>query len=199
MSDFWVEDDRYNYNFEENIDVESHWNPEKLILQLEDREERFMQETKSEELPISIFRENISGLRAIVKYLKENKGKTLVEISEILGRDPRTIWTEYNAVKNTKPFSQKEIAKETNLINTDAFKQRIYSVLETITLTLLNEGHTQKQISLLLNKNPKTIWTVINRAKIKTSELSAENKKSGGIQKSKTIFGPPNKSGGGAK
>lgn len=182
MSEFWVKEDRYNYNFETTIDVESHWNPEKLILALEDREDRFMQENKSEDLPISIFRENISGLRAIVKYLKENKQKTFVEISELLGRDPRTIWTEYKATQGTKPFSKKEITKETLFISTDAFKQRIYSVLETTTLFLLNEGYSQKQISELLNKSPKTTWTILNRAKVKTSKLRINNKFGGGTK-----------------
>jgi len=57
-------------------------------------------------LPISIFSTGLGMLEAASIYLKDDKGLSFKEISEILHRDYKTIWTSYNKgkkkVKNEK-------------------------------------------------------------------------------------------------
>ena len=47
------------------------------------------------------------------------------------------------------------------------FRDRTLSVLEALVLYLKNTGLTFKEISLHLNRDQRTIWTVYNRAKKK--------------------------------
>jgi hypothetical protein len=53
-----------------------------------------------ESIPVSkLNNRNLGMLESIVKYLKEEKKKTFVEIARLLNRDQRTIWSSYNNVK----------------------------------------------------------------------------------------------------
>ena len=47
------------------------------------------------------------------------------------------------------------------------FKDRSLSVLETLVYYLKDSGFTFKEISLLINRDQRTIWTVYSRAKRK--------------------------------
>ena len=59
-------------------------------------------DTQGIELPVTIFSQELSALQAIVKHLKETEKLSFSEIADILNRDPRTIWTTYDAVKDAK-------------------------------------------------------------------------------------------------
>ena len=54
-------------------------------------------------IPLSIFsNRTLSTLEHIISYLKEQQNLTYQEISVILNRDPRTIWTTYQRAKKKR-------------------------------------------------------------------------------------------------
>ena len=122
-------------------------------------------------IPAFVFRRNISPLRAVVKFFKENKGYSFSKISKILNRDARTIWAEYDSVKSLGGFSKRDIFSETIYISTKSLRNRKLAPLEAISVELRFGGYSNKEISLILNKNQKTIWTVLNRAKMKIANF----------------------------
>ena len=116
-------------------------------------------------LPISIFKEELCGLEAITKYLKENEGKTYKEISELTGRAIGTLGVTYKKSKSKKP----EMYKITSLkhgIPISAIKNE-YSILESICYYLKSKGFKNVRIAELIDKDPRTVWTVLNRVKEK--------------------------------
>ena len=122
-------------------------------------------------IPCNIFGEGLSGLEAIVKYLKEKQELSYSEISKLLNRDARTIWTTYNKIKN-KPTRKNQTINKYNF-STRIIRSRELSVLESVSVFLRKKGLSIKEISIELSRNNKTIWTALNRAekKIKQSEV----------------------------
>ncbi|MFH1642460.1 MAG: hypothetical protein ABIC04_06195 [Nanoarchaeota archaeon] len=119
------------------------------------------------DIPLDIFVKELGSFEAIVKYLKENLGYTYHEISELLNRDERTIWNSYN--KSKKKYSARIISRKSKFsLPVSAIKDRKLSVLESI-VTHLKENCllSYAQISKLLQRNFKTIWTVYYRARKK--------------------------------
>ena len=114
-------------------------------------------------IPLSIFK-NSSPLESLVKYLKDNLNFTLKEIASLLDRDQRTIWITYNnAVK--KKITLAISSKVT--VPLEIFADRKYSALENLVSYLLDQGYKISEISELLNRNYKTIWTLAKRARDK--------------------------------
>ncbi|HOI18521.1 MAG TPA: hypothetical protein PLX15_01510 [Candidatus Woesearchaeota archaeon] len=140
-------------------------------------------EKKGVELPIKIFSTKISGLRAIVKYLIEVKSLSFSQIAVLLGRDPRTIWSTYNAVKTQKRFTAELFLNKGFFVNTEVFRNSNLSILECISLSLKEKSLNLNEIASLLNKSPKTIWTVLSRAQKKLNSQKSSHQKSGGVQK----------------
>ncbi|MGV8169321.1 MAG: hypothetical protein ACP5N3_04665 [Candidatus Nanoarchaeia archaeon] len=134
-----------------------------------EKETERMQNKENVDVPLSIFHEGESSLKAIVHYLKDEKKLSFSRIAILLGRDQRTIWSTYN-----QPFKTAKKAKKTSktqtsptiFINTELFKERKLSVLETIAAELLKKNSVKK-VSELLGKNQMTIWTVKRRAEKK--------------------------------
>ncbi len=114
-------------------------------------------------LPLSILKNN-SSLEVIVLYLKEISGLKFNQIAELLNRDQRTVWVTYaNAKKKKIVLDLKNTSKLTLPIN--MFTSRTFSVLETIVFYLrTSQNLTFNQISDLLGKNYRTVWTVYKRA-----------------------------------
>ncbi len=113
-------------------------------------------------LPISIFRNKLSTLEIIVKFLKEVKLLNFSEISRLLGRDERTIWHAYQrAIRKNIEIT---VADSDITIPVSLFASRDYSPLETV-VAYLKDSHQLKfnEIAALLDLSPKTIWTVYNR------------------------------------
>lgn len=133
--------------------------------------EKKFESEENQNIPVSIFRKGISPLRAVIKFLKENKDYSFSRISKIINRNPRTIWTEYEHVKSTERFSKRDISSETIYIGTVNLAKRRLAPLEAISMELKLADFSNKEISLLLNKSQKTIWTVINRAEKKLTEF----------------------------
>ncbi len=117
-------------------------------------------------MPISIFKADLSGLEIITKYLREVENKSFKEISKILNRKLSTLYNTYN---NSKIKFKKSLDTSDTSITVpfDIFKDRKYSILESIVAYLKNKEFSFKQISILLNKNYNTIKTVYRRYKIK--------------------------------
>jgi len=116
---------------------------------------------------INIFSNKLSPAEAIVKHLFENYDLNYHKIGILLNRDERGIWSTYSrANKKQKKFIK---VKETKyLIPLDEFSDRTLSILETtVYYSIKNFMLTIAQIAKLLNKDPSTVWTVFNRAKLK--------------------------------
>ena len=55
------------------------------------------------QIPTSIFKDRkVSVLEALVEYLKDKKGLSYHEISILINRDERNIWTVYNRAKKKR-------------------------------------------------------------------------------------------------
>ncbi len=117
-------------------------------------------------IPISIFK-NSSPLESLVKYLKDNLSLSLRDIASLLNRDQRTIWITYNNV-NKKKLTL-DISSDIKL-QLHIFSDRRLSILENLTSYLIDElGYSISEISTLLNRDYKTIWTCYKRAKDKNA------------------------------
>lgn len=115
------------------------------------------------QIPLSIFINN-SPLESLVKYLKENIGLSLAEISRLLNRDERTIWVTYN---NSKKISKLDLSSKVK-VDVVIFSDRKFSVLENLVYYLIKEeDYSLSEISKLISRNYKTIWTLCRRAEEK--------------------------------
>jgi hypothetical protein len=114
-------------------------------------------------IPLNIVKNN-SSLEAIVFYLKDILHLKFNQIAELLNRDQRTIWVTYaNAKKKKIALNIDEDSQFSLPLN--LFVSRTFSVLETIVFYLrTNQNLSFNQISELLGKNYRTVWTVYRRA-----------------------------------
>jgi len=122
--------------------------------------------THQEGIPLSAFsNEKLSSLEIIVKYLKENQGKTYHQIAVLLNRDDRTIWSTYN--NSIKKHKQSLKIRESEVfIPFEIFSLRKLSVLESLVIYLKdNLGYSFNRISDLLLKDYQTIYTTYRRGK----------------------------------
>ena len=121
--------------------------------------------------PISIFRSNISGLEAIVVYLKDSLNWSTKKISKTLNRKLTTIYTTYNnaskKLSGKKSLGRLDTSDHSIIIPIDVFSNRKFSVLESLVAYLIKHGFKLSQISKLLNKNYSTVKTVYRRYMIK--------------------------------
>jgi hypothetical protein len=108
-----------------------------------------------ETIPVSIFSTKLSGLEAVVVYLKDIEKKSVKEISTLLKRKPSTIYSTYSKAKKQK--IKLKTTSKTHL-PLSIFSNRKYSILE-ILVSHLKESHSLINISRLLNKHPSTIKT----------------------------------------
>jgi hypothetical protein len=126
-------------------------------------------------LPINIFANGASGLESISKYLKDDVGLRYCTIADLLNRDDRTIWGAHKSA-NEKLNGNLSMEKSTVKIPLSIFKDRSLSVLEALAEYLKEELNLRYcKIAVLLNKDPRTIWTVYNRAKKKRKRNVKEN------------------------
>jgi len=83
-----------------------------------------------------------------------------------LGRSVKTIWQAYNSSK--KKYSFPLVADDFSLtIPISLFKNRRLSVLEHIVFYLKEKSMKFSDIARVLKRDPRTVWTVYNRAKKK--------------------------------
>ena len=82
----------------------------KTVKKLKDKDKWFIELHHSLNLKTSIFHNNeLTIFEALVKYLKEEKSFNFHEISLLLNRDERNIWTVYkNTLKKGVSNAKKE-------------------------------------------------------------------------------------------
>lgn len=127
-------------------------------------------ENKSREtdlIPAGIFSSDLSPFESVVKYLHENNGRPFSEIGRLLNKDRRVIWITYSRASKKCPS---HFSLETHEINIPVSKlcSETLSMAEII-VSVLKEDYSlkNKQISLLLKKDVRTIWTLYKRAILK--------------------------------
>lgn len=120
---------------------------------------------KEEKVPVSIFKNDLGPLEAVVKFLKENRNLTIKQIAEKLNRSSKTIWTTYNNVKDKKI----KVRSSSYFIPVSFLSKNKLSILESLASYLKNvESLTFHQIAELTNRDDRTIWTCHHRAVLKT-------------------------------
>ena len=132
-----------------------------------------LDENKEIYIPISIFQNrNLSSLQILVKYLKENLNLNYSSIAKIINRDQRTIWTTYNVA--VKKFKDKiEISNLDFKIPITDFSNRNFSTLEVLVNFLYSNFNLKNsEISKIINRDQRTIWTILKRIKGKKFEKS---------------------------
>ena len=116
-------------------------------------------------LPVSIFvHKKLGALECAVKFLLENKKLTITEISALLGRKNTAISATYYAA-NKKDSSKIKPLKTPYEISASIFCNKKLTVLENLVVELKKKYSLKNsQIAELLQRDDRTIWTVINRA-----------------------------------
>lgn len=143
-------------------------------------------------LPLNILKDNsLSPLEAIVKYLRENKDLTYNQIGNLLSRKPKTLAATYSAARKKDPekiildedtiyyidfsiFSKTSDTRSANQSNSQS--NNSLSILEAVCTSLKNSGLHNSQISRILGKSQKTVWTVCKRAEKKLASTISEDK-----------------------
>jgi predicted DNA-binding protein (UPF0251 family) len=118
-------------------------------------------------IPVSIFSNtNLSCLESAVKFLRENEGMSNAQAAKLLGRQATAAWITYRNAKK-KHAKQFIPAKPDLMIPTEALSSGL-SALESISF-YLNQKYSMgySRIAQLLGRDPRTIWTVCNRARKK--------------------------------
>ena len=116
-------------------------------------------------LPVSIFRNKLSTLEIIVKYLKENLKLKNHDIAKLLNRTEKTVWSAYK--RALKKNIQLEITESKITVPIKIFYDRRFSSLESLVAYLKSNMVSFSQIADLLSLSYKTVYTVYSRYKMK--------------------------------
>ena len=113
-------------------------------------------------VPSCIFSKELSSFESIVKFLKENYGLSFVEISKLMDKKKQSVWRAYKLASS----KQKGSLNVTNLyypVPITEFEKG-NTILESLVLFFKEKYHlTNAQISALLQRDDRTIYTVIAR------------------------------------
>lgn len=124
------------------------------------------------DIPTSIFTKELGALETISRYLKDEISLTFRDISTLINRDERTIWSSYKS--SIKKRKEKLEVKESEFsIPLSVIKDRKLSTLETI-VGYLREHYkiSLHDIALILKRDDRTIWTVYSRFKKKGGDYA---------------------------
>jgi hypothetical protein len=114
-------------------------------------------------IPVKIFGSDTAPFETLCVYLKKKFSFPIKKIAAVTKRSPKTIWTTINNAKEKIVFYDDGIR-----VPLEIFCQREKSILESLCSHLSeNEGMGITEIGMLIRKSPKTVWTVINRAREK--------------------------------
>lgn len=121
-------------------------------------------------IPVSVFQNTkLSALELIVRFLKDNTKMSNKDISRLLNRSPQNIWLTYrNAIqKLPSPIKIRECSFFFPVTIFSENKDKL-SILESIVYFMrANYRLGFTELSKLMCRNPKTIWTVYKRAEKK--------------------------------
>jgi len=149
-----------------------------LIRQISQRhgiEERFvfnLIEEPSYSIPLSFFASPLPPLEALVYFLNRKFGLSIAAIAKLLERDHTTVWTTLSKAKKRTPELSVEGWPEECIISLSIFMGRDTSILESLCLHLREKGMSYHEIAVLLKRNDRTIWTVVNRGERKQRKYS---------------------------
>ena len=121
-------------------------------------------------IPSCIFSKKLSSTETIVKFLKEGYNLNFQQIAYLLSKKRQSVWRSYKLA--TK--KHKETFQITNLlfpIPIKIFKDSKLSLLETL-VYFLKENYklSFSEISTLLMRDQRTIWTVYQRTRKKNAK-----------------------------
>jgi predicted DNA-binding protein (UPF0251 family) len=123
-------------------------------------------------IPASIFNNSLCPLENVVLYLHIKLGFTQTQIAGILSRDHTTIWTTIsNALKKTtksRYLASLQGKNEGIVVPVNIFSDDKLSILESVSIYMKDRFNmSYHEIALVLGKDDRTIWTVVNRARKK--------------------------------
>lgn len=119
--------------------------------------------------PNTIFTRKLTCLESVVKHLKE-KGLSLRRIAELIGRDERNVWNiaKQAAKKHPKQFAPGDARF---WIPASVIADTPLSALECVVVHLKDEfSLTYHEIAALMERDDRTIWTVVQRARRKNAK-----------------------------
>ena len=132
-------------------------------------EEAILSKIKGEKaVPASIFTNTeLRPLEILCKYLKEELNLDYKEISRLLNRDYRTVWTTYsNASKKLK--ARLIVPPTKYVLPVNIFQDRKLSVLEAVVAYLKDQFSLKLvEISSVLNRDQRNVWSIYHKAKKK--------------------------------
>lgn len=117
---------------------------------------------EDEGIPLSLFKTPMSPSRLVIKYLVEVLHYRFSRIAQLLGKSYANVWSSYAKVKD-RPLTY---ASESSRIPLSLFSPSPLTLFEAI-VWYLKKNHSYACIARLLHRDPRTIWTVANRAKTK--------------------------------
>ncbi len=138
------------------------------VLGLIKNKQRERQQQEAAYIPVSLFAASpLSSLEAITVYFRDNQSFSFMQMGKLLARNPIALSASYRAAK--KKYDKKiHVNHSKYFIPATIFQKKELSVLENIVFYLKHEYRlTNAQISQLLKKDQRTIWTVLSRAKDK--------------------------------
>ncbi|MFA7708209.1 MAG: right-handed parallel beta-helix repeat-containing protein, partial [Candidatus Pacearchaeota archaeon] len=120
---------------------------------------------KNIKIPLSIFKLEVSPAEALCKYLRENKGLSVSEITRLINRNKSSVSINYkNAVKKLKERINQE---DEFFVDINIFSNRKLSILENVIKYLKEKGFRNIEIANLLNKDQRNISTLYSRVQKK--------------------------------
>jgi len=130
-------------------------------------------QSKDNTIPISILRSSkLSSLESIVKFLRENRKLSYNNIGKFLDRNPKTLAVSYRVAHRKMPETfDNSVDDDKKRIPFTAFTKEL-SILECICVYLKSDGNSYAEISRMINKDQRTVWTVCKRAEKKSEEKS---------------------------
>ena len=121
-------------------------------------------------VPVAIFAGKLSPSESLCKYMKENLSLSYKEISDLLNRDERSIWTSCQRANQKMP-TKFLVPTDSLLVPVNIFADRKMSILENLVMYLREQtGETNYRIAMLLGKTPSMIYVIYNRASSKSEK-----------------------------
>jgi hypothetical protein len=109
-------------------------------------------------VPVSAFSSRLSGLEVFVKYLKENKRKSVKEIASLIMRKKSTVYNTYRAAKSKQQWSL-DVSDDSILIPVELISDRTFSVQQHLVLFLSSQGLSLVEIAATLHRSVSTVKT----------------------------------------
>lgn len=156
------------YKYRKEIDFSKFTYKE--LQQLQKKLTKYFSKSQKEiSIPLSLFKNYLAPLETITKFLIENNNLSIKQVSKLLNRSTKTIWQAYSSSK--KKYSKKFTIKQEFKIPISIFSNRKLSILELL-VSHLKEVQNLKlsQIASLLDRDPRTIWTLYSRARKKNAK-----------------------------